>query len=502
VEQLFFYNFSGRNAPDYSHKDFDSMLVMNGTILKTGYQLPFPAKGPNVKAVDLKGATVFAGLSDAHVHLVQTGLTHTGFDLSQAESLTDIFALTDQALQNAELALGFNLQEHRLKNRKLPTLEELDKLSSDKLIWLSRKDLHSAVINSCALKWARKFIPDLAHENGLIKGNCYYELVYRLIGEIPDKMLLAGMQKTAQNCFAKGVTCIHALEGSPESSREAELAASFFKHSPLEGVVYHQSPRPDFAKQNGFTGFGGCLLVDGSFGTRTAALNDPYSDSSETSGNLYLDATAIEELLTTAHKAQLQLAVHAIGDRALDVASSCYARARNKFGPQKTPNRIEHFILPGEKAIKAARSSEALICIQPVFDYLWGGPNGLYAQRLGKKRAKNCNPFKTLLDLGIPLACGSDSPVTEIDPILGIHALLNHSNPDERLPLNCALPLFISEPHQFIGKHSTRGQLKPGFKADFICLSEDPFLVAASKFKDLKVCRTFINGEEVFKAAG
>lgn len=499
MDQLFFYNFSGRNLPDYGRTDFDSMLVLNSMVIKTGFQLPFPS-GPNVKAIDLKGATVFAAFSDAHVHFTQTGISHLGCDLEPAHSLSDIFSLLREELDRNPLLLGFNLQEMSLKENRLPTSEELDRISSSKIIWISRKDLHSAVLNRAALEWARGHLPDLIDEKGLISGADYNQLSYFLVNEIPDEMLVRGLKITEQKCLENGVTFIHALEGSGKSTREASLCLDFFKNNHLDGVVYHQSTEPDFAEKHKMPGFGGCLLVDGSFGTRTAALNEPYADDPQNSGNLYLSSADIEDLLKKARYSKLQLALHAIGDKAIDLVSSSYHWCRHKYQTQPLPDRIEHFILPSAKAIRAAKSAQAMVCIQPAFDYYWGGPNRLYSQRLGQERALKCNPFKTLLDLGIPLAAGSDSPVTPIDPILGIYALVNHSNPEESLSLNSALALYITEPYKFIGKEKTRGQLKTGFKADFVCLSEDPFMIPESRLRSLKVLRTFINGVEVKSA--
>lgn len=496
MDQFFFYNFSGRNLPDYSRTDFDTMLILNGMVIKTGFQLPFPA-GPNVKAIDLKGAIVFAPFSDAHVHFTQTGISHLGCDLESARSLGDVFALIAEEIDNGQLLLGFNLQEQSLRENRLPTAGELDRISAEKIIWLARKDLHSAVLNSAGLAWAMDCMPDLQHKQGFVAGDYYNRLAYLLGNKIPDQMLLQGMQITAEKCLKKGVTFIHALEGSGASTREAELVAAFFKTSQLDGVVYHQSTDTSFAEKHKFPGFGGCLLVDGSFGTRSAALHQPYLDDPQNNGQLYMNSADIEELLKKARYSKLQLALHAIGDRAIDLVASSYHWCRQKYHTQPLPDRIEHFILPSPKAIRATKSAEAMVCIQPTFDHYWGGPEGLYSQRLGVERAMKCNPFKTLLDLGIPLAAGSDSPVTPIDPILGIHALVNHSNPEERLSLNSALSLYITEPHRFVGKEKTRGQLKTGFKGDFICLSDDPFLVPESRLRSIEVTRTFIGGAEI-----
>jgi len=203
-------------------------------------------------------------------------------------------------------------------------------------------------------------------------------------------------------------------------------------------------------------------------------------------------------MLTTAHQNQLHLALHAIGDRAIDTVTSTYAWACHKWGKPALANRIEHFIMPSDKAIRQARDNALSICIQPAFDHYWGGGEGLYAQRLGRERATRLNPFKTMLDFGIQLAAGSDSPVTAIDPLAGIAALVQHSNPDERMSLNSALALFISEPHKLAGESLIRGQLKTGYHADFVCLNEDPFKISPSRLSNLRVNKLYIAGRCAF----
>ncbi|MGM0601008.1 MAG: amidohydrolase [Candidatus Rifleibacteriota bacterium] len=496
MQQNYFYNFDGRNLPDYSKKQFDSMLVLNGTILKTGFQLPFLTTS-DIEAIDLKGAVVFSSFSDAHVHFSQTAMAKCGCDLSKARNLSEVYDLIKEASGKYPLVLAYNLQEQQLKEKRLPELKQLDKISNQKIIWVARKDLHSAVLNSVALKWASSLSSDLTHDNGFISGKCYNTSAGRLLDVIPEEMLKEGMEKSADECLENGVTFIHALEGSKNSDREPLLTNDFLNLHPLDGVIYHQSTNPALAKKNNWPGFGGCLLVDGSIGTRTAALNQPYHDKAETSGNLYLEADDLEALLKSGKDSNLQLALHAIGDRAIDKVASSYLWAKEKFPDSNIKNRIEHMVLPSTRAIRNIRQSNAMVCIQPLFDYYWGGKGRLYEQRLGYDRARDCNPFKTILDLGITVACGSDSPVTPIDPIKGIHALVNHSNPDEAIDLNSSLLLYISEPFKLIGKEKTRGQLKTGFKADFVCLSQDPFMVPPSRLQTIEVSKTFINGVEV-----
>ncbi|HNX76509.1 MAG TPA: amidohydrolase [Candidatus Rifleibacterium sp.] len=494
-KRAFFFNFSGRNLPDYSRKDFDTMQVTDGVVMQTGFQLPFPDDGS--VGIDLGGATVFSAFADAHVHFTQTGITLLGCRLEDATSISAILAMLRNEAASHEYVLGWNMQESKLREKRLPTRDELDQVSKSAFIWLARADLHSAVVNTRALEWARSIFPALAVKDGLIRGEEYNFLSYKLNSLLPRDFKRKGLELAAQECFKNGVATVHALEGSEESEVETVAAADYFAGSPLHGVIYHQSGNPALPLKRKWNRMGGCLLVDGSIGTRTAAMHEPYADAA-TSGSQYLKADDIERLLTTAANNRLQLALHAIGDQAIETVTACYTWAGEKFGRPALPHRIEHFILPSDKAIMAARDTSTMICIQPVFDHFWGGSTGLYAQRLGKQRAAGCNPFKTILDMGVSLACGSDSPVTPINPLLGIHALVNHTNPDERIDLNSALSLFISEPHKFSGETAQRGHLRPGKLADFVCLGEDPFMVPPSRIKDIRVSSLYISGSKVF----
>lgn len=491
MAEIFFYNFSGRNLPDYARKDFDSMLVRDGLIFNTGYQLPFP--GSDVPRIDLGGATVLPAFADAHVHFTQTGITMLGCQLGQTASVTELLEMVRLEGVDCEYVLGWNMQETKLREKRLPKVEELDRICAKNFVWLARADLHSAVVNTRALEWARTFFPAIAAPDGLIKGEEYNFLSYELNRLLPAAFKNKALRLAEQECFRNGVGTVHALEGCQKSGAETIAAADFFAASPLHGVIYHQSSDPALPIKKQWNRMGGCLLVDGSIGTRTAAMLKEYADA-KTTGNLYLKAQEIEQLLTTANNNGLQLALHAIGDLALDTVTACYAWAADKYGKAHLAHRIEHFVLPTDKAIRNARQAAAMVCVQPAFDYFWGGPSGLYSQRLGATRAAGCNPFKTLLDIGIQLAGGSDSPVTPINPLLGIQALVNHTNPEERISLNAALAMFISEPHKLCGEEAIRGHLRKGLAADFVCLAEDPFKVPTAKLQNIRITDLYLAG--------
>lgn len=494
-----FRNCDGRDGPDYSPCRFDSFVVDNGVIVETGFSLHAKSGVSGLEQVDLGGSTVFPAFADAHVHFMQTGLTLLGCRFDACRSLQDVFdTLSTFASRNAhDWIFGWNIDETQLREARLPTIDELDHVVGPRKLWLSRIDLHSAIPSSATVAWARGLDPGFTTENGRFIRESYNRLATRVVGALPDSMKLQALEIARNHCLAAGVTSVHALEGGWSASNDDVTMISDFLSSPgFHGVVYHQSEDPSLALERGWPRLGGCLFIDGSFGSRTAALTQPYSDDASSRGVIYRDSANIEKLIGVCAKYRLQLAMHAIGDRAIASLVDAHLRHRDVSSAPPVRHRIEHFELPTRESICRAKEADLLISMQPAFEVLWGGDSGMYALRLGA-RAKETNPFRTVLDAGLHIAGGSDSPVTPVDPFLGIHGFLNHPVIGERISLNAALHAFIVEPHAFASPVPDRGKFSRNFKADFVCLSHDPFKIEASEIRTVRATRTFVGGVEV-----
>ena len=487
----YFYNFSGRTYPDYSETAFNTMIVSDGYILNLGFDIPKPfAKTPSV---DLQGAVILPPFVDSHTHFLQTGIVQSGCQLDKAESVKDIIDMVSDECKKNRIVLGWKLGKFSMREI-IELVNELDKLGHKNFIWLVSQDLHHCVANSEAIKWAKKNYSLSDYSYNYVDGEAYNFLSYKINDLLTESYKLDSLKTVEKQCISKGVATVHALEGTEDNPYETLLVDKFFKNSKLDAVIYNQSSDPSIPLKNKWEQMGGCILVDGSISSRTAAMFDEYKDE-KTKGDLYLNSDAVMAITKTASQNKLQLALHAIGDMACDIVSSTYMWAYDTFGKPEKPYRIEHFILPTNKSIRNARKSNAIIGIQPAYDYYWGGQEGIYAQRLGVERALNCNPFKTLSNSGISLIGGSDSPVTPIDPLLGIHSIVNHTNSDEQLGLNEAFSIFINEPHRATGDFDRKGHLRIGERADFICLNTDPFTISKRRIKDITVKAMYLNGE-------
>jgi predicted amidohydrolase YtcJ len=246
---------------------------------------------------------------------------------------------------------------------------------------------------------------------------------------------------------------------------------------------------------------GGDLSLDGSLGARTAYLSGSYADG-EGAGVAYIESDELVEFFHNAHLAGLQVAVHAIGDAAIEqclaawerVYAALDSRSRRHFRARR--HRVEHFELPAGTHVERAAALGLTISVQPAFDATWGHPGGMYELRLGEERATGMNPFRTLLLRGLVLGAGSDSPVTALDPMEGIAALESHHDPMERLSREEGVRLFTQGSAALAHLEDKKGRLEPGYHADFAAYEADP--VALDSVRDLRPVFTVSMGREVF----
>ncbi len=221
----------------------------------------------------------------------------------------------------------------------------------------------------------------------------------------------------------------------------------------------------------GAAGAAGDLFVDGSLGSRTALLREPYADAHGTggTGHGYLDADAVAAHVTACTEAGVQAGFHAIGDAAVGAVTEGVRAAAEKLGTGRVRalrHRVEHaeMLTPDTIADFAALGLTA--SVQPAFDAAWGGEGGMYAERLGTARARTLNPFAALLRAGVPLAFGSDAPVTPLDPWGGVRAAAFHRTPGHRISVRAAFTAHTRGGWRALGRDRA-GVLVPGAPADY-----------------------------------
>jgi predicted amidohydrolase YtcJ len=469
------------------------MLCERGVIVSAGDGPAPEGVRAGAAVLDLRGSHVLPALVDAHVHFIGTGQMELDLDLGSAPS----FAAVMQAIADAAHGCrGPILRAHSfdpdlIAGGRYPTRRELDAVSARLPIHVRRRDGHSSVANSAAAAL-------LGVAPGLLRGRAHSAAAEAANDLLTRDERIECCRRAAARAASRGVAVVHALVGrEAPGGEDVEILLEVQRELPIDVVVFAQTTDVDRVAALGLPRIGGCILVDGSFGSRTAALSAPYADG-EGAGDLYRTDDELLGFMRSAHERGLQVAVHALGDRAIGQAIACYDAACGGDA-RGARHRIEHCELPSPTHIAAMSRLGLAASVQPAFEHYWGGPGGMYEARLGSRRAARTNPFRTMLASGVQLAGGSDSYVTPIDPLLGVHAAVNRPDAEERLTVHDALSLFTSRAAWLSFDEHRRGTLTPGKEASFAVLGADPFGVDAGAIKDIKVKALIVRGNEVFR---
>ena len=453
-----------RNGVVHSPADpfAEALLVADGTVTWIGADDTAAGLAANADTVvDLDGALVAPAFVDAHAHVLETGLALDGVDLTPAggvRSLADALAAVHRAADAAPVGasdrplLGFGWDETGWPERRPPTRAELDAAAGGRPVYLARVDVHSAVVSTAFAAAARLdglpgWTPD-----GRVERDAHHAA--RASARVVDPARRESLSRRGlRAAAAAGIASVHEHSGPGLDTREG-LAQLLDLTADPAGALPHvagyraelcateDDARELLAAVPGLTGIGGDLNVDGSLGSRTAALREPYADDPAAgTGPLYLTAEAIAAHLRAVAATGRHAAFHVIGDRAMDemlAGLEHAARADGASALRVAGHRIEHAEMIDAATLAALALLGVRLSMQPAFDAAWGGPDGMYAARLGAARAATLNPFADLAAAGLPLAFGSDSPVTPFDPWAGVRAAMAHHEPGQRVSARAA----------------------------------------------------------------
>lgn len=450
-------------------REASAFLVDDGVITWIG-QDDGAAQHVGAHEVDLQDAFVTPAFVDAHVHTTATGLALTGLDLRPCSSLAEALQAIERAARDSRgrPVLGGGWNETDWPEGRPPTAAELDRASYGGLVYLARVDMHSAVVSSSLLA----AVP--AARAAAVEG-WVHEPVHDVVREAALHALTSGQRRDAQRAALReaarlGIACVHEMAGPVISGADdlAELLAAAHDEPLPEVVGYWGELGPGgvaTARELGAAGAAGDLFCDGSLGSHTAALHEPYTDRPDTAGLLRFDTGELVEHIAACAEAGLQTGFHAIGDAAVDQVLDAVERATERLGrPAGAGQRVEHVEYVRNPARLAA--SGLLASMQPVFDALWGGVDGMYAQRLGTGRALDTNRFAELAAAGVPLAFGSDTPVTQLGPWAAVRAAAYPQEPGAAISPRAAFAAHTRAGWRAAGRVD-EGVLAPGMPATF-----------------------------------
>lgn len=494
-----------------AHPAATAMAVEDGVVVWVGTDDGANQYAGADTVVELAAALVTPAFVDAHVHATSTGLALEGLDLSAATTLADAL---ERVARHARAAAGAPLWGHgwdetRWPERRPPTRAELDRATGGAVVYLSRVDVHSAVVSTALVDLA----PEIRAAEGWRDDGWVRTEAHHLARRVASDALSPAQRRAAQQAALRraasvGVGCVHELAGPDVSSADdlRTLTALGAASDDVPDVLCYwgELGGVERARELGALGAAGDLFADGAIGSRTAALRTVYADA-DTTGHAYLTAAEVRDHVVTCTAAGLQAGFHAIGDAALDAVLAGFAEAAQRVGEAAVRNarhRIEHVeMLDAAGAATLARLG-VVASVQPAFDRLWGGPDGMYAQRLGVDRALTLNPFASMARAGVLLAFGSDSPVTPVDPWGTVRAAVAHHVPGQRIALEAAFDAHTRGGWRAAGRDNA-GVLAPGAAATYAVWSvEAPLratLPALDDGQPMPRCRrTVVRGRTIY----
>jgi hypothetical protein len=477
--------------------------------------------------VDLAGRALLPGFIDTHLHPIML----VYFDMSaDLRGVTSIAALQD-ALRKAAARLpagdwlvGLQLQDEDLAERRLPTRAELDAACPERPVVVVEHDGHSAIGNGAALAAAGigAGTPDppggrIARDaGGAPLGPVFETAAQLLLGAVPSPSL-ERLRETARASFARlsahGITSAGVIvqtdeEGPAGAAGRLESVAlqlllgeaPFATYTILVGrsvdaaVSARATPLHDPAAGRRVGGFK--IFADGTFGSCTACMREPFSDRPGERGLMTLGDAEILARMRAAHAAGLQICVHAIGDAAVERCVALYARLLAGAPRADHRHRIEHAsCIPPELL---PRIAELGLCVstQPLFIH---SEKTWLHRRLGAERARHTYPLRALLDAGVRVGGASDAPVESLDVLHAIQCCVTREGfePQQALTPREALGLFTRDAAWIQHEEAEKGTLAPGKRADLVVLSESPLSVAPERIAGIRVLRTVTGGRAV-----
>ncbi|MFC6955432.1 amidohydrolase [Halorubellus litoreus] len=500
--------------PDATH---EAVAVRDGRVVRvdSAYEVDFLV-GAETDVVDCGGRTLLPGFVDAHTHMLQLGQYQVYADLSDAETLADAVATLDaDAPRDREWLLGFGWDESAWPDGRYLTREDLDAVSTDQPVAALRVDMHTAAVNSVALD-----VLDVDHTDPDVRTDEDGEPTGVLVEEAVDPLWDATEVDRAEArellgaardyAHRHGVTAVHDMvreSPAPKVYRELDLADALDLRVRINYWTDHLDALADagLASNHGseFVQVGAVKsFTDGSFGGRTAKLDEPYADAdaddadpeSDGRGEWVVDSDELNRFVDRADGYDLQFTAHAIGDEAITATLDAYERTDD---PGEARHRVEHVELVTDDHIERFAELGVVASCQPNF-LQWAQPGGLYDQRLGEARRKQSNRYRDLLDAGVDLAFSSD--VMPMDPMLGVHHAVNAPADGQRLTVTEALRAYTLGGAHAGFDEDRMGTVEPGKHADLVVLDDDPWSMDPEGLRDVDVAMTVVDGDVVHDA--
>lgn len=494
------------------------------------------AENPEGQVIDGQGMTLAPSFNDSHMHLLRFGLMKTELDLREVTTWQEMkIAVKDEhneeEMQEHEWVVGRGMKDETYKDLDRPlNAKDLEELDYERPVFFLHDDGHECVVNEEAMKII-KDKDDLSRfpevfiekdESGEWTGRFKDAIVHfiRFHFESKSKEEAKGAIKSAiPHLLENGITSVHTddlnyigsfdtlWEVYTELEQEGELPIDVHVHH----YVFNTEDLKDFLDTSSKrTGDGtervkmGAIKIflDGTQRLHTSALRSPYSDVPETSGVLNYPPEQIDKMVRLADRNNMQVAMHAIGDRSVEAAIS----AIEHVGAERMRHRIIHAQVLAPDLLDRLEKVKPYLEIQPGFMMQEYSET---AKWVGSDRERYCNPWKSVYDRDVPFTCSSDCPIGPLEPAVEMFAAVNRTDqqgnpeggwlPEEKLTIDTIYKAYTQMPARLEFQEGRKGKIEQGYVGDFILLADHPKNLMDEQIKDLKVKETWSHGERVFK---
>lgn len=510
----------------------EAIAVLNGKIVFTGTTEEASALNGK-RVVDLEGKTVIPGFTDTHLHLMMDCEERLKVNLLNAASIEEVISLmkekADAEPQENGWLMGATLHVEKLKEERFPNRYELDRISETRPIVITSYCHHTAMVNSKALELAgigKGFQPETegtidvdenGEPNGIIRETAYGLYLEPLMDvDLSDNEFRKSiLQKQAATYSSMGITTFQTY-----SALGDEMAEYLYTYQELEEegklpfrIIVNSAA--DLPKSVGLVSGIGTdkvkygakkIFSDGSLNSRSAALIEPYSDAPEEKGILYYTQEELTAQIREGYEYGMEVSIHTIGDQSMEMVLNGIEQTLAEVeGKRNTRFRIIHAMVVNENQIERMKRLPIILDTQPVFLRNWG--EALF-DRVGEERAQLFIPLRRYLDEGLLVTAGSDAPVEDVAPLIGIQCAVTRQDlngkpeggliPDQRISVYEAVCLFTKNAAYCTNEEKLKGTLETGKLGDFIVLDRDIFHTEPSDIHNIRILKTVLGGKEVF----
>ena len=467
---------------------------------------------------DVAGMTVLPGLIDSHCHFLGMGVNMlTTVPIRYTNTMKDALELIRKRASEAkpgEWIIGRGYDEAKWPENRYITKDDIDPVAPDNPVALVRICGHLISVNTKALEAAGIDAETPDPDGGTIDRDRDGEptgvfrdcrdMIWSVIPPTNTETMVEGLRAASDHALSLGCTGVHDAGAGPKEFTAYQLAHDN-GNLKVRANVMPRRETPEAAMSLGIrTGFGDQvlrigpvkLLIDGSLGAHTAALFEPYEDDPSTSGLLLEDPAVITEKMSEAHSHGFQVATHAIGDLAIEHVIDSIQETLRREPRKNHRHRIEHCEILSSQQIERIRDLGIVPAMQPNFIGEWSGPGSMYRQRLGERRDRASNPYRTLLDEGITVAFGSDG--MPFNPVYGIWSAVNHPIKENRISLVEAVKCYTLN-SAYAGFHEEHvGSVEPGKLADITVFDRDLTEIPVKEIREAQCIMTLVNGKILY----